>query len=519
MEPKLQSTSDGPFIYTQALSVIVIPNDATVDSNGFHDLLIKFERDAAHFTASLADCSVALVPSELELTAGMYRVSLSIGGHQVGEPICITLDDPDPITAVDLTLCQQCITKMEQQPTSGFSQILTSTWWLSGEPEQDWGADDLTLNQALQRLLVSPSNFSDCNGAQFVDGQLNLPASCERVEEIVNRLKKHTLESQIKPSSREDIDSPQVTFEAAIPLMAVLGVLIDPSCTVVLLIIYIRALRTLVMQVSVAEGYWSSLDDKFEIWRCTEPDMSLEGLRKLLSADDGPWRGRYEEQCRKTRELCTATSMRVASGIVLCLTVWWTQSMILSHKVNILGATAACCCWAGSAAVCWRASQITQKMNGQARHLFQLHKRAVSILTHSEECASSAAWQTARSLWEIEYAVVKEFMQVHEQGFQLLDFKVERKHCIAVITVALPAMFRSVGESEITNSFQSVCALLLGLTGLSFAFATGQYLEWVKQNQMALLLVSCSIGYLIIHPPSALAMLGQQCSTLFALVG
>merc|ERR1712188_120773 len=50
---KLQSTSDGRFIYTQALSVIVIPNDATVDSNDFHDLLIKFERDEAQITASL----------------------------------------------------------------------------------------------------------------------------------------------------------------------------------------------------------------------------------------------------------------------------------------------------------------------------------------------------------------------------------------------------------------------------------------------------------------------------------
>ena len=39
-------------------------------------------------------------------------------------------------------------------------------------------------------------------------------------------------------------------------------------------------------------------------------------------------------------------------------------------------------------------------------------------------------------------------MLVHQDGFRVLEFKIERKHCIAAATVGFPAAMRSLSQSE-----------------------------------------------------------------------
>ena len=396
---RIEGAQQGSLPCTEAISVSIVPNDTSVNPADFEDIQVDIfstSGSAPPVKIWVTGSNPILVPSDAGLSSGEYQVSVCVGGHQVGEPIRIALTDAPPITDADLALCQLLSTQLDVQQTTGFSRL---AGWLSNSPEPEWEGEDQQLNQSLRRLWVSNSNFADGDGAQFAERKLKLPENQERKLELRRRLKEHML-----PRAPPEVPkaAPGIPLEAGIPPLAVLAVLADPSCSVLLIIVFLHSLRVVVTGITVAESYWTSLDQRFEAWRRAEPETSLESLRQLLSADDGPWRGEYEEQCRRTRDVCTATPMRMSTAVVLGLTVWWSQAMMLSASVSVLGAAAAIQAWVGLAAVCWRASEITRKMNGQARHLFQLHKRAVSILTHQEDSCSTQEWQRARSLWEIE---------------------------------------------------------------------------------------------------------------------
>eukprot|EP00656_Telonema_subtile_P033903 TRINITY_DN3799_c0_g1_i1.p1 TRINITY_DN3799_c0_g1~~TRINITY_DN3799_c0_g1_i1.p1 ORF type:complete len:309 (+),score=79.03 TRINITY_DN3799_c0_g1_i1:990-1916(+) len=300
--------------------------------------------------------------------------------------------------------------------------------------------------------------------------------------------------------------------------------MLDLSGTLLLLLVFYAAMKHVLSNVELVEAAWSSLDERFNEWRNESADTSAEALKLLLSLD-GPWRGQYEDALRRTRSTCSKTSMRACTALIVVLMAWWTQTALFAAEIDAVVAAAAVQCWGMCAVLCWRAARISEKMTGQSQHLLQIHQRAAFILNNMLTTVSPdsptqvASWQLCKARWDMEYTVVKEYTDVNQQGFELLDIQLERKHCVAVVSVALPAIFRSVADKGVMLQallcFKGVISLMLVLLGMSTAFANGAYLELLRRNQAHVLVAASSAAYLVLNPSCTLSQVGQATLSFF----
>eukprot|EP00657_Telonema_sp_P-1_P009548 TRINITY_DN3790_c0_g1_i5.p1 TRINITY_DN3790_c0_g1~~TRINITY_DN3790_c0_g1_i5.p1 ORF type:complete len:446 (+),score=83.15 TRINITY_DN3790_c0_g1_i5:86-1423(+) len=436
---------------------------------------------------------------------------MSVDGHLVGSTRTVLICSPQEPGPRELALSAKLRAELERKPPTGL-------WWILGSaPTPEWQAEPESLNHMLRVLKVHNGNFADEKGMHFDHKGLHLPVEESRKQEILTRLS-----DQPPVSPREEDCTPArcpVPLEAALPAIGVVVVMADPSLTVFLLGVFYVALKQLLTPIEAVERTWTSLDVRFDKWRSLEPDLSIQGLKGLLSVD-GPWRGEFEDACRSTRSTCAALPLRIATAMVVVLTVWWTQAALFSNSISVLVAAAAVQSWCMCALVCWRASRISDKMNGQSRYLLQIHQRAALILSNHHSTVDPASqqqvhgWLLARDRWELEYQLCKEYTQVNQAGFQLLDLQVERRHCVAAITVALPAIFRSMTERgmmlQVLLSCRGMCALALVLASMSTALAKGPYLTLLANNQLPILVVGSSAAYMILSPECTLVQMSQQ---------
>eukprot|EP00658_Telonema_sp_P-2_P032413 TRINITY_DN2400_c0_g1_i16.p1 TRINITY_DN2400_c0_g1~~TRINITY_DN2400_c0_g1_i16.p1 ORF type:complete len:403 (+),score=56.22 TRINITY_DN2400_c0_g1_i16:248-1456(+) len=353
---------------TELAQIKIRPNDESVDPSRFTNVVAHFSQGDDVIDLTLPEYPHRFVPQDVMVIAGEWRLWVSVDGVRVGaadSESVYQIGESSPLSRQALELCALLIRHMTEPALVKRQEgSLWSRLW-GTPPTAEWpDASSDQLEHLLRVLGVSRLNFQDGAGLELVDQCLIVPSSPERKTELLLRLERiqgthPRTDKKTDPDSNPEESQPlPMPLAAAAPVIAVGLIILDPSCTFLLLGLFYLGAKEILTKIESTETIWNSLDDRFDQWRRSDKEASATALKHLLSLD-GPWRGEYEDGCRLTRETCGALSMQSSTAVIVLLSAWWTQCAFFGSTISAVTAVAAVQCWCMAGIICWRASQLT----------------------------------------------------------------------------------------------------------------------------------------------------------------
>jgi len=254
-----------------------------------------------------------------------------------------------------------------------------------------------------------------------------------------------------------------------------------------------HAASAILQSMSACEEAWRRLESSFTKWRQERETgnvtMQVSDIPQLL-ARDGPWRGNYEDACTITcKQAARPTTQASALALLMCAG-WFAMELWYSDVVQAEVFVGTAVAWLSAIIVLWQAASLTSHMQDQSKNLFELHKMALEILMHelkqtqpSSRAASDLATHVQRE-FELEYALIVEYMKVQANGFSLLDFRITRSHALTATTVLLPSLMKHMWlRPEFMQMFTVQWSLASAATLISAMAALSAHIRASREHQ------------------------------------